>query len=93
MRYAKKFFWFRGVEIAVNFYSPSSNEILRPVMFSTDFERANFEEEEKKNFRPDSFRQSIPPRFFSSFFLITIRHIFIEEGGDKTEEIGQRFVE
>lgn len=60
-------------------------------MFSTDFERANFEEE-KKNFRPDNFRQSIP-RFFSSFFLITIRHIFIEEGGDKTQEIGQRFVE
>lgn len=68
MRYAKKFFWFRGVEIAVNFYSPSSNEILRPVMFSTDFERANFEEEEKKNFRPDSFRQSIPPRFFLRSF-------------------------
>lgn len=64
----REIYFFRGVEIVVNFYSPSSNEILRPVMFSTDFERANFEEEEKKNFRPDSFRQSISPRFFLRSF-------------------------
>lgn len=67
MRYAKYIFLVSRCRNCGKFLQSSSNEILRPVMFSTDFERANFEEE-KKNFRPDSFRQSIPPRFFLRSF-------------------------
>lgn len=73
------FFRFRGVEIAVNFYSPSSNEILRPVMFSTAISNAPILKKKRKTFVPIVFVNQFLHDFF--FVLFDNDTTYIYRGG------------